>query len=55
MTKVYTGWLLDQDPNVPIRAPKREDVSAWILQAVGGITDNTVKNAWHKSGYSYYE
>jgi hypothetical protein len=55
MTKVYTGWLFDQNPNVPICAPKREDVSAWILQAVGGITENTVKNAWRKSGYSYYE
>jgi len=55
MTKVYTSWLLNQDPNVPIRAAKREDVSAWILQALAGITDDTVKNAWRKSGYSYYE
>ena len=55
MTKVFTSWLLDQDPNNPIRAAKREDVSAWILQALAGITDVTVKNAWRKSGYSYYE
>ena len=55
MTKVFTSWLLDQDPNNPIRAAKREDVSAWILQALAGITDVTVKNAWRKSGYSYYK
>jgi len=55
MTKVFTGWLSDQDPNLPIRAPKREDVSAWILSSVGMLTEDTVKNAWRKSGYSYYE
>jgi hypothetical protein len=55
MTKVYTAWLLEQDPNLPIRAAKREDVSAWILEAVGSITDETVRNAWRKTGYSYYE
>ena len=37
MTKVYTGWLLNQDPDSPIRAAKREDVSGWILEAVGSI------------------
>ena len=55
MTRVFTGWLLDQDPNIPIRTAKREDVSAWILEAIGGINDDTVKNAWRKSGFSYYE
>jgi len=55
MTKVYTAWMLEQNPNLPIRAAKREDVSAWILEAVGLITDETVRNAWRKTGYSYYE
>ena len=55
MTKAYTAWLLEQDPNLPIRAAKREDVSAWILAAVGSIKEDTVRNAWRKTGYSYYE
>jgi hypothetical protein len=55
MTKVYTGWLLGQDPDSPIRAAKREDVSGWILEAVASIDEQVVKNAWRKSGYSYYE
>ena len=55
MMKVYTAWLLEQDPNLPIRAAKREDVSAWILEAVGSITNKTIRNAWRKTGYSYYE
>ena len=55
MTKVYTDWLLCQDPDQPIRAAKREDVSGWILEALGAIDDQTIKNAWRKTGYSYYE
>ncbi len=55
MTKGYTDWLLRQDPNLPIRAAKREDVSVWILQVVGAIDEQIVKKAWRKTGYSYYE
>ena len=55
MTKVYTDWLMHQDPNQPIRAVKCKDVSGWILQAVGAIDKQIVKKAWRKTGYSYYE
>ena len=55
MTKVYTEWLLAQDPNLPIRTAKGEHLSGWILGAVGEILEETIKNAWHKTGYSYYE
>ena len=34
---------------------RREDVSGWILEAVGAITEDIIKNAWRKTGYSCYE
>jgi hypothetical protein len=42
MTKVYTQFMMGQDSNEPICAAKREDMSGWIIEAVGGITKETV-------------
>ena len=47
--------MLEQDPNQPIRAAKREDMSGWIIQVVAAIDKQVIKNAWCKMGYSYYE
>jgi hypothetical protein len=54
-TKLYTKFLMDQDANQPLSGAKRKDVSQWILDAVGAISEETVKNAWHKKEYSYFE
>ena len=54
-TKLYTKFLMDQDANKPLSGAKREDLSQWILKAVGAISRETVKNAWRKKGCSYFE
>jgi hypothetical protein len=54
-TKLYTKFLMNQDANQPLSGAKRKDVSQWILNAVGAISEETVKNAWRKKGYSYFE
>jgi len=54
-TKLYTKFLMNQDAKQPLSGAKREDVSKWILDAVGAISEETVKNAWCKKGYSYFE
>ena len=55
MKKVYTGWLISQEANTPFRSPSRQEVSAWIIEAVGGISAETAQKAWCKTGYSYFE
>ena len=50
----YNGWLLDQDPDLPIPGTTRRDVSDWIIAAEKNVTDETLKNAWRKTGYSYF-
>ena len=53
-TKLYTEFLMNHDADQPLSGAKREDVSQWVLDAVGAISKETVKNAWRKKGYSYY-
>jgi hypothetical protein len=55
MKRVYTNWLMSQDADTPFRSPSCQEVSAWIIEAVGGISDQTVRNAWRKTGYSPFE
>ena len=46
---------MSQDADQPLSGAKSEDVSQWILDTVGAISKGTVKNAWRKKGYSYFE
>ena len=54
-TKLYTKFLMNQDADQPLSGAKRKDISQWILDAIGAIYEETVKNAWRKKGYSYFE
>jgi hypothetical protein len=54
-TKLYTEFLMNQDADQPLSGAKREDVSQWVLDAVGAISEETFKNAWREKGYSYFE
>ena len=54
-TKLYTKFLMNQDADQLLSGAKRKDVSQWILEAVGAISKETVKNAWRKKGYSYFK
>ncbi len=51
---VYNTWLLDQDPDEQIPATTRRDVANWIVAAEANIIDDTLKNSWRKTGYSYF-
>ena len=46
---------MNQDADQPLSGAKRKDISQWILDAIGAIYEETVKNAWRKKGYSYFE
>ncbi len=50
----YNRWLLQQDHDLPIPGTTRCHVSDWIIAAENNVTDNTHKNSWRKTGYSYF-
>ena len=50
----YNTWLLDQDPDERIPATTRRNVANWIVAAEANIIDDTLKNSWRKTGYSYF-
>ncbi len=50
----YNTWLLNQDPDQRIPATTCRNVANWIVAAEMNITDNTLKNSWRKTGYSYF-
>ncbi len=52
--KQYREWMFLQDSNVPIPCPSRQQVAEWIVGAMDDISDVTVRNAWRKSGFSYF-
>jgi hypothetical protein len=50
----YNTWLLDQDPDERIPATTRRDVANWLVAAEANIINDTLKNSWRKTGYSYF-
>ena len=54
MCKEYTSWMLQQDPNLPIPAMTRHQLSEWIIAPQKNTSVETIRNAWRKTGYSYY-
>ena len=50
----YHEWLFLQDPNVQIPCPSRRQVAEWIIAARNAISDVTVRNAWRKTGFSFF-
>ena len=54
MREEYTSWMLAQDPNLPIPTTTRHQLSDWIISAQKNVTAETIRNAWRKTGYSYY-
>jgi hypothetical protein len=55
MRKIYTEWLLEQDVDAAIPSASRLDVSAFILEAVKSIKQETIVNSWCKTGFSCFE
>jgi len=55
MRTEYNAWLLEQDPDQPIPGTTCRNVSGWIIATQKNVTNETLKNAWRKTGYSYFE
>ena len=50
----YLNWLWLQDPDAPIAKTTRRDVIEWILAAERNVSAEVIRNAWRKTGYSYF-
>ncbi len=50
----YLDWLMKQDPDAPIAKTTCRHVVEWILSAEQNITTEVIRNAWRKTGYSYF-
>ena len=54
MRAEYTEWMLGQDPNKPIPTTSRRQLATWIISAQKNVGAETIRNAWRKTGLSYY-
>jgi hypothetical protein len=50
----YNSWLMAQDADKPIPCTTCRQVANWIISAKRNISNDTLKNAWKKTGYSYF-
>ncbi len=50
----YMDWLMVQDPDAPIAKTTRSDVVGWILASERNISQQVIRNAWRKTGFSYF-
>jgi len=50
----YHRWMMDQDPNESISCPPRVLVAEWLIAAQRAITPAVIRNAWKKSGFSWF-
>ncbi len=50
----YCNWMFAQDPDKAMPAAKRCDVAEWILMAERNMTEASIKNAWRKTGFSWF-
>ncbi len=50
----FRNWMLAQDPDKPTPAAQRLDIAEWILMAERNIKEASIKNAWRKTGFSWF-
>jgi hypothetical protein len=50
----YRQWMLDQDPNQSIPCPSRVLVAEWLIAAQRLMTPAIIRNAWKKTGFSWF-
>ena len=50
----YRNWMFVQDPDKPTPTATRRDVAEWILMAEHNIKEVSIKNAWRKTGFSWF-
>jgi hypothetical protein len=50
----YRNRMFAQDPNKAMPAAKRSNIVEWILMAECNIKEALIKNAWRKTGFSWF-
>ncbi len=50
----FSKWMMCQDPDQPTPAASHRDVAGWIMEAEREVCDETICNAWKKTGFSYF-
>jgi len=54
MRDEYNKWLFAQDPNERTPQTSRREVAEWVIEAEKNVTAVTMRNAWKKTGFSYF-
>jgi len=54
MRDKYNTWMFSQDPDLPIPRSTRHQLAEWIISAQKNVSAETIRNAWRKTGYTYY-
>ena len=50
----YHNWMFAKDPDKPTPTATHRDVAEWILMAERNIKEVSIKNAWRKTGFSWF-
>jgi hypothetical protein len=50
----FLKWMMFQDPNILIPRFTCHNVAQWIINAQNNISTEMIRNAWRKTGFSYY-
>jgi hypothetical protein len=50
----FLKWMMLQDPNLPIPQSTCQDVTQGIINTQKNICVEMIRNAWRKTGFSYY-
>ena len=50
----YRNWMFAQDTDKPTPASTHMHVAEWILKAEENISKTLIKNAWRKTGFSWF-
>ena len=54
MKEQYNDWVLIHDPNQPTPNATRHDIVNWIINSKQAMTQDTIKNAWKRTGFSNF-
>jgi hypothetical protein len=54
MREQFHDWIMAQDADEEICAATCHKLSQWIIDAQKNINVVTIRNAWKKTGFSYY-
>jgi hypothetical protein len=54
MRDKFLKWMMLQDPNLPIPQSTCHNIAQLIINAQKNISAKMIRNAWRKTGFSYY-